>query len=831
MALSVANILLQVTGESDDARRELADVARDLALFGRETAEAEAEIDTTSASASLDELKARLAEFSADDATAEVNVQIAKALADCAALQAELDRIDGENVTVDVDVRRGVAERVGALSSQVERLGATANQTAGGGLGRLVSGFFDADIGAGRFSASLGSILEFGPPIVAVIVAIVGQLAAMVASAASAAAGVGALAVAFGAALIPGILLGIGAIARFKAESEEAGTAAFALAGNAEDLANAFTNATAGGSDALFKGISDSIRDIVPLIGKLGPAFTQLGKAGGDALRSLGKEFSSPAWAKFFEFTIDSLGKLTPLFARSFGAMAKVLANIAQAAMPFLIQGFKAVASGIEAIADKTSDIKGLRDTIGGMVDSLKAWGKLLGGIGDLTGAFVQALAPIGDGIVASLGEGAHNLADWLRSSEGLRKVKQFFEDTGPLASELGKLILGIALALLQLGQLVSPALTPIFKAFNRLVGVLNDFLSYLNDNVSNGVREFLGNLVGSFVTSITRLPQIIQGAAGAVADAVSSLAKLAVDQVRDQFARAQSVGQALIHALEAGFNAARGAVVAAARAIITHVINEVRSQVGRAGQVGRAIFNAVKAGFNEARGAVVDGARAIIRAALDTLRGAIDLAKNIGESIINAVKGGFNAARAAVIGALNDLRSAALDQLRSAVDAARAAGEALINGLANGIKSAAGAVVNAVQSIYNKIKEIVEAPLHVHIDVPHVDLPHIPGFASGVRGRASGGVAVVGESGPELSFVPQGADIFTAMETRRILRALASGITRPLAGGGAVPALAGAGGGGTTINQYVTPIAGGGSPDPEVLAAQLSARARARAG
>ena len=72
MGISVANILLQVTGESDDAQRELEAVARRLALFGRETAEAEADLDTTPANEALDELKVRLAEFSADDHSAEV---------------------------------------------------------------------------------------------------------------------------------------------------------------------------------------------------------------------------------------------------------------------------------------------------------------------------------------------------------------------------------------------------------------------------------------------------------------------------------------------------------------------------------------------------------------------------------------------------------------------------------------------------------------------------------------------------------------------------------------------------------------------------------------
>lgn len=838
MGLSIANILLQVTGESDGARRELAQVASDLALFGRETAEATADLDTTPAKANLDELKARLADFSAEDVSAQANIQIAKAMVDIAALQAELDRIDGEKVTVDVDVKRGIVEKLGALDRQISAIGKSTEEVAAGGLSGFVSKIGEAFSGTSILSSSLTKVAVAAPFVIAAIVAIVGQLAAIIASAASAAAGIGALAIAFGAVLLPAIALGVGAVANFKEESETAGTAAHDLKESFGEIASSFKNATKGGSNALFSGLSDALKNIGPLIKGLGPSFTKLGKAGGDALRTLGKEFSSPVWGKFFKFATDSLTKLTPLFARSFGAFFKILRNIATAAMPFLVKGFQALAKGIESIADKTSNIKDLRNTIGSMVDSLRAWGKLLGGIVDLAGAFVKAFAPFGDKIVESLGEGAHNLADWLRSSEGLHKIKQFFEDTGPLASELAKLVLNISLALIQLGQFVAPALTPVIKGFNHLFEVLNSVLSFLNNNVSNAVREFPGKVAGALLEGVpgakdaavkvaNAIASGFSSAAGAVKDAAVAVAKFAIEAIKDRIATARNIGEAIINALKGGFNAARSAVIAVARAIVTAVIDAIKSRVENARNTGEAIFNALRGGFNAARAAVVGGARAIVTAVLDVVRGAIDLARNIGSSIVEALKGGINAARSEVMGAINDLRSAALDLLRAGIQAAQAAGEFLIQALARGIKSAADSVINAVKSVYDTIKEIIEAPLHIHIEVPSVSIP-TPHFAGGVRGRPDSGLALVGEMGPELSFIPQGADVFTAGETRRILRALAAGVARPFAGSPGIPAVA-AGGAGGGININVTPIAGGGSPDPEILAAQLGAKLRAK--
>jgi phage-related protein len=853
VGLSVANILLEVTGDSDDARRELEAVSRDLALFGRETAEAQADLDTTPAKAHLEELEAKLASFSADDHSTEVNILIAKAQADLAVLQAELSRIDGENVTVDVDVRRGIVEKIASLNGQIERLGAATETAASGGIRNFVAGIGEAFSGASIFGVSLKAITIAAPFVITAIIAVVGQLAAVVASAASAAGGIVALGTAFGAALVPGIALAVGAIANFKDDVETAGTAAHALSGNLGLVANAFKDATAGGSNALFRGLSDGLHEIAPLVDSLGPAFTRLGQAGGDAIRSLAAQFSSPAWAKFFTFTTDSLARLTPLFAQSFGAFANILKNIATAAMPFLIKAFDGLADGLESVADKTSDIGGLRDVIRGMVKSLSAFGSLIGGATDLVGAFVEAFAPFGDSIIESLADGAHNLADWLRSSEGLDKINQFFEDTGPLASELGKLILNISLALIQIGQLVAPALTPVVHLLNLMFEAANKALTFLIDHFGDlprlatavilpitfliGLFGRLGSAASAAFTSLGDALSALGNAFSDVASAISSgfssalsavvgtargVASAAVDAVRDRVGAATAAGVAIFNGVRAGFSAVRGAVVAVARAIAKAAVDAVRALAGAARGAGQAVFSAVRGGFNAARGAVVSAARSIAQAAVAAVRALIGAARSAGQGVMNAVQGGFNAARGAVVDAARAIAQGAVDAVRSVVGAATAAGRALGNSVASGIRAAIGAVTSAAQSIWDTAKSIIEAPLHINIDVPDVHIP-VPGFAGGVRGRSGSGLALVGEQGPELSFIPPGADVFTASETRRILRALADGVARPI-GGGASPALAGAGGG-TVIGEqsfhFNTP--GTGNPDPRIAMAQAA--------
>jgi hypothetical protein len=82
---------------------------------------------------------------------------------------------------------------------------------------------------------------------------------------------------------------------------------------------------------------------------------------------------------------------------------------------------------------------------------------------------------------------------------------------------------------------------------------------------------------------------------------------------------------------------------------------------------------------------------------------------------------------------------------------------------LIRGIQSKASGIGGAIkQSIKNILPEGVRKL--------------IPGFADGVR-NFSGGLAVVGERGPELVNLPKGADVFSNEESRR-MTASGGGIT-----------------------------------------------------
>lgn len=768
---SVANILLEVLGDSDDAQRALEEVSAELAVFGRQTAEADADIDTDGAQANLDALKARLAAFSATDVTADVNVRIAEAQAELAVLQAELSRIDGDDVNVDVNVRQGVVSRIRSLTRQVDGLQTSlANASEGSStLGSFLSALIPS---AGVLKGALLAV--------AVVLAssLVAALAAMVASLAEALAGVGALAVALGAALVPGAVLAIGALVRFAATAEEAGTAAYALVEAGEEFGEVFKEATAEGADAVFAGIADALGEIAPVVDKLGPAFTRLGEAGGDAFRELGKFFGSSDWTQFFRFTASALEKLTPLFMRSFGAFSKVLANIAEASMPFLIRGFERLAEGLENLAAKTSDIAELRKDIGGLVDQLRAWLRLMRGIGDAFVAFTEAVSGQGQEFVEWLTAGTEAFADWTRSDEGRERIRQFFDDVLPLAKSTIELVVRFGVVFLQAVQLVSPAVKKVVDLFNDVLVGVSAALDYIQKNAPWAVAA-LRTVVLPITTIIDEWDELV----GLVASPLEFILNFQ-DDVQE---RARKIWHGVKGVVEDGIK------------FILQFQKDVQTRA-------RKIWQGV-------RDKITDGIRFVLSFQQDV--------QNRARKIWSGVKGVISDAINFIFSLPSDVGSRARGIWETV--------KGIISDTINFVLGIASGILDKARSIWSDVKGILGKVITIPLKFDLPNLPDIPGLATGVRDLARDGLHRVGEMGEELVWLPQGADVYTANETRKILRALAGGARGQNVA--AAPALSGGASRGDT-NYYLTVQApSSGTADPEATLALLTAKLRARGG
>ncbi|MBA2726476.1 MAG: hypothetical protein H0U53_10840, partial [Actinobacteria bacterium] len=90
----VANLLLRITGEGDDAERTIDDLGRELTAFGARDETAEAKIDADQANRALDAIARELTQFSTKTATAEADVDVTEARTKLNQMQSLLAKID-----------------------------------------------------------------------------------------------------------------------------------------------------------------------------------------------------------------------------------------------------------------------------------------------------------------------------------------------------------------------------------------------------------------------------------------------------------------------------------------------------------------------------------------------------------------------------------------------------------------------------------------------------------------------------------------------------------------------------------------------------------------
>ena len=347
----------------------------------------------------IKELRVQLQALEATETDVNVKANIGRALAELKVFEAEVERLDREDVTIDVDMKRGILERMASFTRQADLLG-KASETAADTTKSLGSRLMDTAVSAGPFTTQLRTAAVAVPVLITAVVSLVAYVAALAASLAQAVAGLGALAVAAGSLLLPAIALGIGAFQRFQAQADKAGTAAHALKGALGEAGQAFQKMIAPGADAVFRGMAAGLRALTPTIKALSPAFTAFGRAVGGAFKTLGREFASPAWQRFFSFLGRAAAQVTPLLTRSFIAFARILRDIATAAMPFLIAGLRALARALEGIADGTKNID-----LSGVMSQLSSWLNLAKQVGRVFLGFIEAAAPAGKGLVDTLAE------------------------------------------------------------------------------------------------------------------------------------------------------------------------------------------------------------------------------------------------------------------------------------------------------------------------------------------------------------------------------------------------------------------------------------------
>lgn len=193
---------------------------------------------------------------------------------------------------------------------------------------------------------------------------------------------------------------------------------------------------------------------------------------------------------------------------------------------------------------------------------------------------------------------------------------------------------------------------------------------------------------------------------------------------------------------------------ITAAVAVVRTYVAIARTVLTTAWHVIQAVTQAVWPVVSS----VVQGAMGAVKTAVNTARAAIDLVRQA----IEKVQGPAETVAGVVKGAL----SGAWGILKGAVKG--------VEGILSGIKTVLDGLASAAQSAADAIGKVLSVGGKLK-DAGAGLLSHVPHFATGVR-NFGGGMALVGERGPELVGLPRGSSVFTNSDSRRMLEGRGEG-------------------------------------------------------
>lgn len=671
-----ASLLLRILGDPDDAQRAIRTVAAEMAALARKRAKA------------------------------VVDVTTGKALTDIAGVKAALASIRNKDVFVDLEVRG--TDALERFRARMRSLGDDFNET------RINIG--PLTIGIRTMMAAIGIAIP-------IVVALVAQLGALVASAGAAVAGLGALTVAAGSLLPPAILLAIGVVRRFQEQSEKAGTAAHSLASAASSLGKTFDAALGRGADRVMRGAAAGLRSMEPVIRSLRGEFTAFGGAVGQSLKTLGDEFSSPRWREFFSTITEAATTATPILTGAFTALSRVLRNIAEAAMPSLLDAFRSMRGAFQGWAEGTSNASQLRDTIEGLVDHTRSWVELGKQLGRVVLGFFKAAAPEGQRLTDSIAKGAKALADWINSAKGTAAIRGFLADMRPILDQLWNLIVQVGEAFIRWSAIVAPVVSTVLSLLSSLVGIVNTVLAaiqklpgplqtvlaaFLLFRGPIGVFRTLATVVGTLGAALGRLALgglggALGGLAGGAARAAASFGRFL--PLLTRLAGPAGLLYAGYRAFDALGNAIGGGGDEAIRSIISYqAVSRVVQGMGET--VRNAGLSAADGLRKLAAGAIKSMAdfRAVVGSTIGRV-GAIfgglpPLLSQVGAQAGRAFAQGLKRAGNAAVAWSRQIATGAGRALQSLVGKASSAGVGAGGSFTSGLQRAGNAAVGVAQSI-----------------------------------------------------------------------------------------------------------------------------------
>lgn len=540
------------------------------------------------------------------------------------------------------------------------------------------------------------------------------------------------------------------------------GDTATLLNGAVHGFAN-WVNSAAGIATitSILDGMNAALKSILPGLGAIGRGLMSLWAGSlpqaekmSNTFLDLGLRFE--AWAS----RINESGKLSGFLADASSAASSLLGAIGS------LGGLLGTVFG--AGADEGVS---MLDTFSQATDRLNEFFKTAEGSSALDSFYdtIQATAETAAALGATLGpvfSGLGSVLDAVSPSiDAFRNA--FLPVVSSLAEQVGSALKEISPQISRIGALFQkllPYLMPVLKFFGSTfisvvktgVGGVLDIIEGVLNAIMGAIKVFKGLFTGDWSLLWEGVKQVVGGAVQAIIGAITAF----FAGMLSKFSTVRTLLLTAVVALWTGVKIAFSAAITFVRVLWDGFWNGLSTIV-------TTVFAAISA--------IISGAWSVITT---IFTGAVNVVRSVVGSAWNWLRSTTSSALGAVVGVVVSVASRIGGAFKAVWDGVQKwVGKAwgYIQDIPGKIK---GAFSNIWHGIGNGLKDAINNILHLPLKIPKVSIPGVGSvggqtllnrLATGAV-SAPGGMALVGERGPELVDMPRGSRVYPAHTTERIL-------------------------------------------------------------
>lgn len=350
------------------------------------------------------------------------------------------------------------------------------------------------------------------------------------------------------------------------------------------------------------------------------------------------------------------------------------------------------------------------------------------------------------------------------------------------------------------LGELLEPLGDFLIKLIDKLLDVLEESIPRIAEAISNLIVSLIDELSNHEQELLDAGTELLVTLMEGIADSTEELANAAgqmildiltaINEAIDTYAapigeQGRQIGLNLIQGLVQGL--VPEPIRTAFSDLVDNVVNWFKGLLGInspstvfmgfGSDIVRGLINGITNFIGNARTTIVNLASKIkdgFANKLSEIKSKVtDILSEVRTTLVTKFTEGFNAAKDAVANGITTIKNA-LSSLPGAIrnkatevfNAAKKMGSRIIDGIKSGISAVGGLVTNIASAIKRAVNNALGLPKHIGIKAGKgkfkIDTGvTIPAFAKGTD-NFGGGLALVGEAGPELATLGRGSAVIT---------------------------------------------------------------------